>query len=115
MHRSSILLFGSDTNVLHSRQLVLQNCGYEARFTSRIDEAEQLLRAGSIDLLVLCHTASSEDCDYFLDTVAGLERHVKVLVLLSGPRGCSYVDRHAVIDVMDGPGRFVATVNELVA
>jgi CheY-like chemotaxis protein len=56
----TILAIGQDEELLYTRSAVLRKCNAGV-ITARPSEAIEILKAGCFDLVVLCHTLSTED------------------------------------------------------
>jgi CheY-like chemotaxis protein len=56
----TILAIGQDEELLYTRSAVLRKCNAGV-ITARPSEATEILKAGRFDLVVLCHTLSTED------------------------------------------------------
>jgi hypothetical protein len=57
----SIVLFGRDTHLLETRQLVLQTRGYRVLTSQNLAELDRIPRSPEIALIVLCHTLSAKE------------------------------------------------------
>lgn len=117
----SVLIFGHDARLLDSRKWVLQGCGYRAlsaRFLSAIDRVPL---EPPVDLLVLCYTLSSRECESAIVKARIRWPEVKTLVLerqaaprpvaasLGTPPVLSQVAR-----ALDAPDPLLSTVGQLV-
>jgi hypothetical protein len=75
-----ILLVSRDQMLLHTRQLILGTF-FEVRCAGRIREAEVLISVHAFDLIILCYTLSSPECQQVLEMVADLEPRPRILIL----------------------------------
>lgn len=57
----SILMFGRDTHLLETRQLVLQTSGYQVLTIHSLAELDRIPRTPEIALIVLCPTLSARE------------------------------------------------------
>jgi hypothetical protein len=56
-----VVCFGHDLKLLETRQLLLAG-RYDAYTANNLPELSELAKQGQVDLLVLCHTLSEEEC-----------------------------------------------------
>lgn len=113
-----ILLFGSDSHLLKTRQLVLQNAGYETYLATSVLALNHIVSAHPInlpiDLLLLCHSLAPEECKRARSIARARFPNIKVLILAVN-RLISYsADGDSVVDTAEGPKTLLATVEELV-
>ena len=57
----SVLVFGRDFQLVHTRSLILQRAGYTVWTASTLDEIKELLPHPAMDVMVLCHSLSTEE------------------------------------------------------
>jgi DNA-binding response OmpR family regulator len=108
----SVLVFGQDAQLLETRRWLLEAAGYQVRTTGEYPEVVRILDAESIRLLLLCHTLSAEECRRVL-AAANRPHGLKTLALTAGMGGCHDHVQTEVLDALDGPAKFVSTVNRL--
>ena len=109
----SLLLFGHDIELLRIRRLVLKTDGYEVFMSASLDVVERLLKAGEVDILVLCHSLTEDQRRRALNQIASKLSIAKALVLVVGPQAHREA-LHANHDVQEGPVRLLAAVESLV-
>ncbi|MGF7179035.1 DNA-binding NtrC family response regulator [Tunturiibacter psychrotolerans] len=109
----SVLVFGRDARLLETRRWLLEAAGYRVRTTAEYPEAIRILDAANIRLLILCHTLSTEECGRVLTSVHRSQA-LKTLALTAGMCGCHDRMGTEVLDAMEGPAKFVSTVDKLV-
>jgi hypothetical protein len=63
-----ILLFGHDAMLLSTRQWLMEEYGNVQR-TGDIRDLRTLAESHSFDLVVVCHTATPEECQQLLDVI----------------------------------------------
>ena len=86
---ASLLLYGRDQSLLHTRKLVLEIGGDNVSITTNASQVRQILNSSSIDLLVLCQTLQVDECDELAQLTRIAWPDTKVLVLEGGRRGCT--------------------------
>lgn len=78
----SVLIYGHDARLLESRKWMLQSCGYRALSVRNVGALNQVPLTPSIDLLVLCYTLSSTECESVIAHAKLRWPHVKELALV---------------------------------
>lgn len=108
----SILVYGREPGLLLSRTWVLQAAGFHAQPAGNLCEARKAAGSRAVDLLVLCHTLSSEDCRDALtwaDSLPGMKR----IVLTSGATSASIPPNEVVLSQFAGARELVAVTQRL--
>ena len=111
-----ILIYGSNSKLLDLRKLVLEGRGYMVQTTCSQMEARQFLDFMNIDLLMLCHTLPTEECDSLATEAETAWPRTKVL-LLTAPtlQGCHQLQNHDSFAMSDGPTKLVQRVDDLLS
>lgn len=78
----TILAVGQDEDLLHTRSAVLRKCNAGAT-TARASEAIEILKAERFDLVVLCHTLSTEDRNTLVLLAHQQPSDIRVLEILN--------------------------------
>jgi hypothetical protein len=112
---ATILAVGQDEGLLSSRSAVLRKCNVEV-ITARPSEAREILVAQKFDLLVLCHTLSSDDMNDLVQLARQQRSDIQVLEVLRktefswdrGPSGADGITASA-------PVTLVAKVTEMLS
>jgi DNA-binding NtrC family response regulator len=111
---TTILVYGRDTGLLQTRQWLLEASGYRVLTATEISEVKGLVAEEGIDLLILCHSLSTEETQEALAAVAAPRPKIHTLIMAayygSHPSGMP----DAVLEVMDGPAQLVSVVERLV-
>jgi len=101
----SVLIYGHDARLLESRKWVLQGCGYRALSVRNVSALNQVPLTPPIDLLVLCHGVSPEECESAIANAKLRWPNVKELALVrhNGARDLASVlgDVHKALDARD--------------
>ena len=107
-----ILVFGRDSSLLETRQLVLETIGGIVNATTKLDQARLLLAHSAPDLLILCYTLSPDDRSAILGIVRKIRPELKVLVLRAdGPASVQTDDEE--FNIFWGAGALRARVKEM--
>ena len=112
--QTSILIYGRDRQLLETRQWVLEGAGYRVSKATELAGLAQLVPVEQIDLLILCHTLSQEECGRALAVVSTRWPQVHTLLLHAGRRGSDIGSSGDVVDMREGPAKFLKTVSRLV-
>ena len=108
----SILLYGRDISLLETRCWVLENAGFEVSTTLDPKEAAKRIEAAHIDLFILCHTLSAEECASILAATHSLRPRMKTLMLSTSGSGCESKE-DIVLGPFTSPKILISTVCEL--
>ena len=113
LSQTSILVYGRDAQLLETRRRVLELSGAHVWMATDISDIVQLGPAVRIDLIVLCHSLSTEQCDQALALAQSRWPQVQTLVLIAGERGCHTGGSDHMADVSRGPAYLLNTVAKL--
>ena len=110
---SNILAIGSDSALLYTRSLVLERTGAEVIRVGP-DRAMAMLRTGSFDLVVLCHSLGAETVLRICSEVRAARMPARLLVLLSpGMSQMAMLDVDCHLLLEDGPKELVRVARRL--
>ena len=109
----SILIYGRDAQLLESRKLLLERSGARVWQAINLTEIARLDPERDIDLLILCHSLKTEQCDRALAMAQGRWPGVQCLMLTAGSRGYHPGLPGRFVDVNDGPANLLSTVAKL--
>lgn len=108
-----ILVFGRDPNLLSTRRLVLQQAGFQVVTAETLAHAESTLAVRSIDLFLLCHTISMDDCQRLLAAANRIWPQMKLIVMAANKPICYLSRDQPVISAFDGPRALINAVHQL--
>jgi DNA-binding NtrC family response regulator len=108
----SVLVFGRDFQLVHTRSLILQRAGYTVWTASTLDEIKGLLPHPAMDVMVLCHTLSTEECDKALEVTHERWPQIQTIALVSGSSGCASEATDAIMNAIDGPAKLIREVSK---
>jgi DNA-binding response OmpR family regulator len=108
-----VLLFGNDAHLQISRELVLESAGCKAYIASSVLALNNILAEHPIDLLILCHSLSTKECERARSISLKLRPKIKVLMLATNDLVSHSVEGDPVVDAMAGPRTLLATVEAL--
>jgi hypothetical protein len=109
----SILLYGRDSSLLNTRELILQRAGYRVFTATDLSEIDSVLQGESVDLLILCHSLTLEQCGRALAFCHSRWPFVKSLLLAAPGSWCAKGKRELVFEASAGPAELLATVGRL--
>jgi DNA-binding response OmpR family regulator len=108
-----IVVMGSDATLLESRARVLEGAGFAVRRAQSIPQVKHALQETNVDLLLLCHTLTKEDCQRAIAASRELNPKIATLSLVAyAGRRPKERDR-VVIHQMSGPRMLVETVRSI--
>ena len=99
--RSCILLYGRVPLLLDTRLMVLETGDLRVLTATDIDEVERLITTCDIDLVIFCHTLSTQERKVALAAIHALRPRLQTLALTSisaMPRLLSEIDVLASVD-----------------
>ncbi len=109
--RGSILYCENDTNVLKEQSKVFERSGYAVQCAQGRAAAEQAVRTGAYDVVVLGHTLTKDDRHHLPYMAKKSAAHPQVLVLHASGKHPA-VD--VAIDSRDGEKAVLAALHSLV-
>jgi hypothetical protein len=99
--RSCILLYGRVPLLLDTRLMVLETGDLRVLTATDIDEVERIITTCDIDLVIFCHTLSTQERKVALAAIHALRPRLQTLALTSisaMPRLLSEIDVLASVD-----------------
>jgi DNA-binding NtrC family response regulator len=112
MH-SRTLIFGHDTTLLRTRELILSRAGFDVLTTSDPLEASELLANQPVDLLILCHTLHDPERQSILAVAHIAKPALRVLALVANATASSADGNEATLSIFDGPEKLVTVAHGL--
>ena len=110
---TSILIFGTAFDLLHTRQLVLQHAGFEVTVALSFESVTQHLTASPFDLFVLCHSLSSAVCQRALEQAHSRYPAMKNLILCKALSDRPQPAHDAYLNEFVSPRTLIAAAREL--
>ena len=107
---AAVLVFGRDYQLVHTRSLILEKAGFRVRTASSLPDLHQLLAEPTMDVLLLCHSLSTEECNQALAMTQERWPRIQSISLLSGGSGCHSEATDAVMNASDGPAKLIQEV-----
>ena len=80
---STILIYGHDPTLLDTRRWVLEKAGFQVFTVGEMEGTAKLLADERIDLLLLCHTLTSEERRTIRAATTNLRPATKTLVMMT--------------------------------
>ncbi len=100
---ASVLVFGRDYQLVHTRSLILERAGFHVHTASSLPDIQQLHSEPSMDVMLLCHSLSRQECDEALIIAQKRWPQIQTIVLVSGSSDCGSSSADAVMEATDGP------------
>jgi CheY-like chemotaxis protein len=107
---ASVLVFGRDDQLIHTRSLILEKAGFRVRTASSLPDLHQLLAEPAMDVLLLCHSLSTAECDAALTMTQDRWPKIQTISLVSGSSGCNSQPTDAIMHASDGPAKLIQEV-----
>ena len=110
----NILLYGRGPSLIHTRRLILEASGYSVLVATEFSAVQSAFARTPIDLLILCHTLTPEECSKALALSVSGWTTTKSVVLTPGyPNGHTEASCES-IDCCAEPARLILTVGRIV-
>ena len=108
MHPPTILMYGTDAGLLHTRALVLQRAGYRVTAVQDWGRAEA---SPVVDLVILCHTLGQKERQKALASASDHWPAAEKLCLTKTAAGD--LDCDHTFQCLQGPEQLIRTVGKL--
>ena len=110
---ASVLIYGHNSSLLETRSWILEKAGFAVNRADSLAQVERLLAGGRKDVLLLCHTLSTEDCVAVERMLEGLCPALKVLALMTRTEACHGPVDASLLSLPTEPSRMVTTLQQL--
>jgi DNA-binding NtrC family response regulator len=107
---SSVLVFGRDSQLVHTRSLILEKAGFHVRTASSLPDIQQLPSEPSMDVMLLCHSLSTQDCAEALILTHDRWPQIQTIALLTGSSDCGSQSVDTVMEATEGPAKLIGAV-----
>ena len=108
----NILIYCRDPQLLQTRGQVLQRAGYQVWTASNLSELVELTSQPKMDVMLLCHTLSKDECGRALAVTHARWPKMQTIALVAGVSGCPPAVADAVLYATDGPVKLIQAVRE---
>lgn len=110
---SRALLFGHEESLLKSRKWLLAAAGCESIIATTLTEYREMLLSHPLSLIILCQTASSDECNSATSFAAKHLPQAQLLVMFSRSAKCEPEQEYVMLDTMAGPEAFLKTTQRM--
>jgi hypothetical protein len=110
---TSVLLYGRDSSLLETRQLLLEKHGYKTSMTIDFRDVERILSHETIELLIMGHTLSLEDTGRVLALSQTIRPWPKCLFLTNSLSSEDPGSSAETFNMSKGPAQFIARVQRM--
>ena len=108
-----VLLYGNDETLLTTRSWILTKSGFLVDRATSADEVERKVAEHRPEVLILCHTLSSEECRRVGQIATQSQLLMRTLVLATRFSGCTPNLPSTLFVVSPDPQRLISTVQDL--
>jgi len=108
---NTVLVYGRDPRLLETRQWLLEAEGYHVLPISGIAQIKSI--APPVDLLVVCHTVPSDECDLVLELASARWPGAHKLILVARTETPSCAAKAESFHTIEGPAKLVSLVHQL--
>ncbi len=109
---ASVLVFGRDYQLIHTRGLILAKAGFHVRTASSLPDIQDMHSEPSVDVMLLCHSLSKQECTEALTLTRARWPQIQSIALVSGSSDCGSASADAVMEATDGPAKLISTVRK---
>ena len=109
---ANILCYGKNPVLLKTREAVLAK-RYDVTVVYSLDEIANIPAATQFDVLLLCHSLSTEDCHACSEIARHRWPKCKVVALTASGSGCANEQADRNLPGLDGPTALLSTIQEL--
>ena len=109
---ASVLVFGRDHQLVHTRSLILERAGFHVHTAASLADIQLLPSKPHIDVMVLCHSLSTQDCDEALILTHERWPDIQTIALVAGPSDCGSDSTDAVMETHEGPAKLINAVRQ---
>jgi DNA-binding response OmpR family regulator len=107
---ASVLVFGRDHQLVHTRTLILQKAGFLVHTAASLPDIQQLPNEPSVDVMLLCHSLSPQDCDEALAITHHRWPRMQTIALTAGHSDCGADSADVIMEVAEGPAKLINAV-----
>jgi CheY-like chemotaxis protein len=111
MSQTLVLSIGSQLAVLDTRELILRSAGYIVVSAISIEEAVRFFQDGDFDLIVLCHTLPTKECERLTSLIRASGSRIPIVSVSGTAGGEQNAFADATVD--QDSGRFLRSVGEV--
>ena len=107
---ASVLVFGHNDQLVHTYCLILHKAGFHVHTAASLSDIRQLPSTPTIEVMVLCHSLSPQDCDDALSLTHDRWPDIQTIALVAGSFDCGSDSTDAVAEAYDGPAKLIDAV-----
>ena len=108
---ASVLLLGQDEQLLQTRRWVLESAGLQVYTATHFLALNRALADHQVDLLILCHSLTTEECDRAIAIVEAHPPKLKILALTTASSGTGATKADQAIDTAEGSKTLLSIVS----
>jgi hypothetical protein len=113
--QACILIYGRDRQLLETRRMILGRSGANVWTAAQLADFDQIAPSVSINLIVLCHSLSMEDCGRGLALAHTRWPQIQSVAMISGPNGYNSKSLDRIVEAARGPAYLLQTVTMLLS
>jgi hypothetical protein len=112
---ASVLLYGIDPALVRTRRLILERSGYQVLVSQNFEGTKQILDSQSVDLVVWCSSLPISRLEGEIRAAKHLRPASRHLILANGPSVLLDAPSDRLLETMEGPMKFLATVHQMIS
>ncbi len=110
-----IVVYGHDPTLLDTRTWVLERAGYRVLQASQFSELEQAADSLSVDLVVMCHTLTPQQCEEARASLQRQQPATKRLLITTNRLFSLQAMGEPVISAFDGPRALIDVIEKVLS
>ncbi|WP_446743218.1 hypothetical protein [Silvibacterium acidisoli] len=110
-----VLLYGRDSQLLETREWILETIGYPSQVASRLEEFQLYLQDRSLTLVIICHSVPAAETDAAIAAAHQRRPDLRMLVLVANASMRYRKTGERTFDTQEGPGLLIEAVQQLMA
>jgi DNA-binding response OmpR family regulator len=109
---ASVLVFGRDHQLVHTRSLILQKAGFLVHTAASLSDIQNLPSTPTIDVMILCHSLSMQDGNDALCLTHDRWPDIQTIALVAGSANGGTHSTDAIMETHDGPAKLIDAVRQ---
>ena len=106
---ASVLVFGRDSQLVHTRSLILEKAGFHVLTAFSLPDIQQLAEP-CMDIIVLCHSLSILECADALAITRERWPRIQSIALVPGPSDYGSNSGDTLVGATEGPAKVINAV-----
>ena len=111
---ASVLVFGRDSQLVSTRRLILEKEGFQVCIASSLEDIQKLPTERTMDVMILCHTLSTEECNEALLLTHNRWPQIQTVALVTGSSSFGPNTADDIIEASEGPAKLIKAIRKYI-